>query len=125
MSDDPRFHLAAQRTLLAWLRTGLAVMAFGFVLSRVGILVGLLSGGRPATPPGRAPVWLGLALIALGVVATGAGALQYQRLCRSLAQAHRPTPGLANATIAIAWAVALAGVLLGVLVAATSPGVGR
>lgn len=32
--DDPRVPLAAERTLLAWLRTGLALMGFGFVVAR-------------------------------------------------------------------------------------------
>lgn len=38
---DPRFFFAAERTLLAWLRTGLTVMAFGFVIARFGLFLGL------------------------------------------------------------------------------------
>ena len=30
--DDPRVRFAAERTLLAWVRTGLAMMGFGFVV---------------------------------------------------------------------------------------------
>jgi uncharacterized membrane protein YidH (DUF202 family) len=30
-------YLAAERTLLAWIRTGLALMGFGFVVARFGL----------------------------------------------------------------------------------------
>ncbi|MBC7397844.1 MAG: DUF202 domain-containing protein, partial [Bdellovibrionales bacterium] len=30
-TEDPRIRFAAERTLLAWIRTGLSMMGFGFV----------------------------------------------------------------------------------------------
>ena len=36
--DDPRVFFAAERTLLAWTRTSLTLMAFGFVVERFGLL---------------------------------------------------------------------------------------
>ena len=53
-APDPRVFFAAERTLLAWVRTGLGVMALGFVVERFGLflaLVGLQSG------PGRTRRW--------------------------------------------------------------------
>jgi putative membrane protein len=39
--DDGRFrdHAANERTMLAWLRTGIALMAFGFAIARFGLFV--------------------------------------------------------------------------------------
>ena len=39
---DPRVYFAAERTLLAWIRTGMTIMAFGFVVARFGLFLRLL-----------------------------------------------------------------------------------
>ncbi len=39
MTKDPRVLFAAERTFLAWIRTGLALMGFGFVVARFGIFL--------------------------------------------------------------------------------------
>ncbi len=58
MSDgnDPRVFFAAERTLLAWVRTGLAVMGLGFVVARFGLFVrgGFGGQGRPGSRRGNA-----------------------------------------------------------------------
>ncbi len=36
---DPRIYMAAERTFLAWIRTGIAFMGFGFVVARFGLFL--------------------------------------------------------------------------------------
>lgn len=66
---DPRVYYAAERTLLAWIRTGLALMGFGFVVARFGLFLGLLAARAEHHPPttGGMSLWFGTILILLGV----------------------------------------------------------
>jgi len=45
MSDlnDPRVFFAAERTLLAWNRTSLTLMAFGFMIERFGLFIHIMN----------------------------------------------------------------------------------
>ena len=44
-------HLANERTYLAWLRTGIAIIALGFVVAKFGLIVKELSGGAASSLP--------------------------------------------------------------------------
>ena len=48
---DPRIYFAAERTMLAWIRTGLAMMGFGFVVARFGLFLRELAVARGETVP--------------------------------------------------------------------------
>jgi putative membrane protein len=66
---DPRIYFAAERTMLAWIRTGLAMMGFGFVVARFGVFareVALLRG--TVTHENGGSLWAGVGLILLGIV---------------------------------------------------------
>jgi len=79
-------YLAAERTVLAWLRTGLALMGFGFVVARFGIFlqqVQIVTHGVAVKTLGLS-LWFGTALIVAGVVVNVLAAWRHMRLVRDL-----------------------------------------
>jgi putative membrane protein len=117
-ATDLRVYFAAERTLLAWIRTGITVMAFGFVIARFGLFLRFMehqvaSGAPPAGAHSLSPI-LGAGMVWLGVFATTGGVLQYQAFCRRLAGSERPPRLTVLFGLLVAWALALTGLLLGV-----------
>lgn len=104
MPDEPRpisgpelqTYLAAERTILAWFRTGLAVMGLGFVVARFGLFlrVSAASLGSSALPKADAhshvSTAIGVALIALAIVMTIGGAAQYKQYLGSVSPGANP-----------------------------------
>lgn len=60
--DDPRVLLALERTALAWNRSGLALIAFGFVIEKSNLLVQLVDPDTYAQKIAYSQ-WLGIAVI--------------------------------------------------------------
>lgn len=92
MSDlnDPRVFFAAERTLLAWNRTSLALMAFGFVIERFGLFVHMLALQEGKSLERGFSFWIGLAFIVLGALTSAAAITQYRRVLRSLKPVEIP-----------------------------------
>jgi len=90
---DPRVYFAAERTLLAWLRTGLTVMAFGFVIARFGLFLQIVAIEAPAvahrSQTGLSSL-LGIALVVAGTFMIIAAALQHRRFVATLPAVDRP-----------------------------------
>jgi putative membrane protein len=83
---DPRVAFAAERTLLAWIRTGLALMGFGFVVARFGLFLREMAAAEHLAPHrgSGASLWVGTGLIVLGVLVNGLAAVQHVSMIRRL-----------------------------------------
>ena len=92
MSDlnDPRVFFAAERTLLAWNRTSLSLMAFGFVIERFGLFVTLLMPQHSMPLQRGISFWTGLAFVLTGVFVAAYSTVQYRKVVRSLKPVEIP-----------------------------------
>ena len=79
-----RDHLANKRTMLAWARTGIAVMALGFVVSRFGLLLRELRLTTPRLLPEGVSTVFGASLVVIGGLAIILATLDYLRTGRAI-----------------------------------------
>ena len=114
-SSDPRVYFAAERTMLAWLRTGITIMAFGFVIARFGLFLRLVQAAGGSVPGHGLSPYLGSVLVALGVVTTAGGAVEYQRFCRTIPPADLPGSSSYRFVLMLSWALVLVGAVLTVI----------
>lgn len=97
-ADALRVRWAAERTLLAWVRTSLALFGLGFVMARLVITVDL-AGGVPDSSARHvaavASIVLGVAFVFVGAVVTAAAALRYRGFLIDAAPGSRLSRGSA------------------------------
>lgn len=91
-----RMHQANERTMLAWVRTGIALMAFGFAIARFGVFlrqVASLGQASLRAQPAVGSAWVGASLVALGMLANLLATIRYGQIRASIERGDVGAPG--------------------------------
>jgi putative membrane protein len=115
-------HAANERTFLAWVRTAIAIMAFGFVVERFDVF---LRRAR-MSPPARAGLFLstrlgevvGLALMAAGLALVIVATMRFLRTRRQIDEATARLESGSRLDLALAAMLFLLGCALAIYLAA-------
>jgi inner membrane protein YidH len=113
---DLRDYLAEERTFLAWIRTGLTLMGFGFVVARFGLFLQMLQMNRPdaPAPTHRISPWIGTTFIAVGVATNLFSIRRHLRLVGQLDRGQITTHGPSYQAITLAVFLALCGIAMAI-----------
>jgi putative membrane protein len=111
-------HAANERTFLAWIRTGLAVAAFGFLLAKLNVFAGAAGDAAPPIPAQAtnaavavAGRHVGAALVAIGIAIIVRSGIGFERTRRAIDRdevikvSHSWTEPVFSAALAIAVAI--------------------
>jgi putative membrane protein len=112
--SDPRVYFAAERTLLAWVRTGVGVIGLGFIVARFGLFLQMVHPTQAEPRTGFSAI-LGSVLVVVGGAFTTLAAVSFVGFLRTLAPEEKPRSTFtAMLAIVIALTVGGAGLVLGV-----------
>lgn len=89
--DDPRVYFAAERSVLAWQRSSIALMGLGFVIERFSLFANLIAQEN-VVPEAQATLslYLGVGFILLGALTALLAAVQFIIFCHTLSPQEMP-----------------------------------
>jgi putative membrane protein len=113
-AEDPRVYFAAERTFLAWIRTGLGLIGVGFAVSRFGLFLREMRSSELHSPvhSGGLSVYAGVGLVAMGVVVNVSAVAHHIRTVRQL-KSGAWLPGVSTNAVLLGLLLAVAGVAMG------------
>jgi putative membrane protein len=116
MSDlnDPRVLFAAERTLLAWNRTSISLMAFGFLIERFGLFLEIAGRQEIKVFQRHISFIVGIAFIVLASYIAFASILQHRRVLRTLRPIEIPAGYNTRLGMMTNGIVAVLGILLSI-----------
>ena len=88
--DDPRVLFAAERTLLAWNRTSISLMAFGFVIERFGLFLQLIGREEIKVFQRHISFFVGESFVLLAAAMAIYSIWQHKKILRTLRPAEIP-----------------------------------
>jgi len=116
MNSDPRIFFAAERTLLAWVRSGITVMALGFVVAKFGLFITLLTANgvmnSHAHQSSNLSNFFGIALVIIGVVITLSAQYNHHIYVRTLPPQDVPKLAIRWLGAFLSISIAFVGILL-------------
>jgi len=114
VKHDVRDFLSAEQNFLAWIRTGLSLMGFGFVVARFGLFLQEVRLAEPQLPTRSygVSIWSGTAMIALGVAVNIFASWRHVQLVRQLNQGATDFNKPSFGALAVALILALVGLAM-------------
>lgn len=111
--DRQREHQANERTFLAWLRTSIALIGFGFAIARFGLFLRQIQSAVTQKPTQNFPVFssenLGVSLVIIGIITIALAAWRYNKVFWQIERGnYRPNR-------LIVWILAAIVMILGIL----------
>jgi putative membrane protein len=113
---EARDFFAAERNFLAWIRTGLALMGFGFVVARFGLFLQELRIAAPqlATRSHGVSIWSGTSMIVLGVAVNVFASWRHVQVVRQLNQGSTDFSKASGGALAVALILAVVGIAMAI-----------